>query len=93
MLAQGLQGAIETLLDDATIHDRDRVFLRFHSPCYDNSFSQGLRVRWWRQEPDMVTAFLDDSSRKWRLQKQTTRLRFLGEFSSQQKVYCEHAQG
>ena len=31
-VAQGLRGAIETLLDDATIHDRDRVFLRFHLP-------------------------------------------------------------
>ena len=38
-LAQGLRGAIETLLDDATIHDWDHVFLRFHSPRYDNSFS------------------------------------------------------
>ena len=36
-LAQGLRGAKETLFDDATIHDRDRVFLRFHSPRYDNS--------------------------------------------------------
>ena len=27
-LAQGLRGAIETLLDDATIHDRDHVFFR-----------------------------------------------------------------
>ena len=63
-LAQGLRGAIETLLDDATIHDRDRVFLRFHSPRYDNSFSRGLRVSRWRQEPDTVTAFLDDLAQK-----------------------------
>ena len=63
-LAQGLRGAIETLLDDATIHDRDRVFLPFHSPGYDNSFSRGLRVSRWRQEPDTVTAFLDDLAQK-----------------------------
>ena len=63
-LAQGLHGAIETLLDDATIHDRDCVFLRFHSPRYDNSFSRGLRVSRWHQEPDTVTAFLPDLAQK-----------------------------
>ena len=64
VLAQGLRGAIESLLDDATIHDRDRVFLHFHSPRYDNSFSRGLRVSRWRQEPDTVTAFLNDLAQK-----------------------------
>ena len=63
-LVQGLRGAIETLLDDATIHDRDRVYPPFHSPGYDNSFSRGLRVSRWRQEPDTVTAFLDDLAQK-----------------------------
>ena len=64
-LTQGLWGAIETLLDNATIHDRDRDRDRvFHSPRYDNSFSRGLRVSRWRQEPDTVTAFLDDLAQK-----------------------------
>ena len=44
-LAQALLGAVERLLDDSAIHDSDRVFLWFHSPCYDNSFSRGLRVQ------------------------------------------------
>ena len=57
-IAQGLRGAIETVLDDATIHDRDLVFLRFHSPQYDNSFSRGSRVSRWGQEPDTVTSML-----------------------------------
>ena len=52
------------MLDDATIHDRDRVFLRFHSPRYDNSFSRGLHVSRWRQEPDPLTSFLDDLAQK-----------------------------
>ena len=51
-------------VQDGTIHDRDRVFLRFHSPRYDNSFSRGLRVSRWRQEQDTVTAFLDDLAQK-----------------------------
>ena len=63
-LAQVLRGAIEFLLNDVTIHDRDSVFLRFHSPRYDNSFSRGLRVSRWRQKPDTVTAFLDDVAQK-----------------------------
>ena len=63
-LAQGLRGAIETLLDDAAIHNRDRVFLRFHSPRYDNSFSRGLHFSRWRQEPDTVTAFVDYLAQK-----------------------------
>ena len=49
VLAQGLCGAIETLVNDATIHDRDRMFLHFHSPRYDNSFPRlgGVRNQTW----------------------------------------------
>ena len=58
-LAQALRGAVDRLMDDPEIHDNDRVFARFHAPCQDSGFAQGLPVRRWRQEPQMVTAFLD----------------------------------
>ena len=63
-LAQGQCGAIDTLFDDATIHNRDCMFHRFHSPRYDNCFSRGLRVSRWLQEPDTGMAFLDDLAQK-----------------------------
>ena len=55
---------IETLLNDEFIHDRDRVFLLFHSPCHENAFSRGLRVQRWHQKPDTVMVFLDDMAQK-----------------------------
>ena len=63
-LAQGLRGAIETLLDDAIIHARNRVFLRFHSPRHNTSFSRELRISRWRGDSDTVIAFLDDLAQK-----------------------------
>ena len=63
--AQALWEAVEGLVDDPDIHDDYRMFIRFHAPCCHNSFTQGLRVRLWRQKPHSVTAFLDTLTQRW----------------------------
>ena len=63
-LAQGMQGAIEQLLDDPDIADRDRIFVRFHTSGHDTSFARGMRAGRWRQEPQTMSSLLDDLAQK-----------------------------